>query len=378
MSGKVAIRVDGLDWLGWTEATITRSIEQAASTWAVAATDRYPGTSHPIAVRPAQECVVLLDDAPVITGYVDRIEISYGAGRHTVSLSGRSRTADLVDCSVQEQRSIRQMTLPTLAARLAEPYDVEVIDEAGLSEPIRRYVPQLGETVHEAIERLARQHAVLVTDDAQGRLVLTRAGQSYATTALRSGEEGNVLACSASYDASQRHASYVCRGQMAGSDDAWGDTLATSGAATDDEDLRSRTLVLTPPDAATVADCRAHAIWEAATRAGRSVSLVYTVQGWAQEDGSLWTPNQVVDVVDPIARVEGQFLVIGVEHRISGSSGVTSRLTVGPIEGYLLEEPRKRTPAGSRGTPGRTAQTSAGAWAELTELARELGMEGAP
>ena len=366
MSGKVAIRIAGYDWLGWTDAVVTRSLEQAAGSWSCSATDRYPAASHPLAVRPGQECVVLLDDEPVLTGYVDQIAIDYDARSHRVSLSGRSRTADLVDCSVQEHDSIRGLTLPDLAARLASPYGVDVVDEVGLATPIRRYVPQLGESVHEAVERLARQQAVLVTDDAQGRLVLTRAGAHRATTALRAGEGGNILSGSARYDASGRYATYHCRGQMAGDDSTYGDSLATYGVATDDEDLRGRTLELTPPDAATHADCYAYAVWEAATRAGRSVALSYVVQGWAQEDNALWEPNQIVDVIDPIARIEGEYLIVAVEYRI-GAQGTTTTLTVAPREGYLLQEPRKRTPAGKR------TSTSSGAWEELEDFARSLG-----
>ena len=89
--------------IGWTEATITRSLETIAGTFAVTLSERDPGETRPRVVRPGDRCRVELEDEAVIEGYIDAVTIDYDATSHTIAVRGRDATGDLVDCSAADR-----------------------------------------------------------------------------------------------------------------------------------------------------------------------------------------------------------------------------------------------------------------------------------
>ena len=332
----VTIRANGRDYTGWKDGvTVTASIESAARTFDFISTERYPEI-HPWQLRPDDAVEILFGSDVVCTGYVDRIQLDDS----TTAISGRSKTADLVDCSAAIG-NIRGLTLGALANKLAEPYGVAVEEIGITSKVVSRHRTQPGQTVYQAIERYARQQALLLTDNARGDLVLTRAGSLRATTAIE--RPGNVLpGSSVSFDGSGRFSLYECRGQQAGDDDTNGEDVSTRGSASDDGLTRYRYLLLTDKVRGGAAGRKDRAVWEAATRAGRSVEAVYTLVGWRQEIGDLWAPNQIVTVTDKARGFENQdLLIVSVTYNLNRDSGTTSELTLRPIAGYELLEPRK-------------------------------------
>src|SRR5260221_9436612 len=89
------------DLAGWTDIRVQRSCEYFPSVFEISATERFPGDNVSVPVEPGDPCQVLftrgLGRDPVITGYVDRVIPSLSAGRHSISIVGRSKCADLVD-----------------------------------------------------------------------------------------------------------------------------------------------------------------------------------------------------------------------------------------------------------------------------------------
>lgn len=357
---RVGIRVRGRTWEGWTEGTVQRVIDDACSTFALGATDRYPGQPHPLPILPGDSCAILIDGVPVLTGRIDIYETNHHG---ETTLSGRSATRNLVDCSVEQRDSIVGATLSSLAARLAAPYGVQVVDEVGLVAQIPRWTPQADESVIYALEPLAEAHAVILMDDALGRLVITRAAASRrATTALvAGGPAGNLLRWHVRCDASDRYSEYVCRGQRAGDDQTYGSACSSRGSATDDGLQERRVLHIRMDGQADAARCRERAIWEAARRAGRSLRVECGVQGWLQEDGSLWAPNTIAHVQIPGGRLDDDLLITSVHFNIS-ESGTTTDFELFPLSGYVLLEPRVARPARSGGGH------QVGLWKELTPI----------
>ena len=102
IDNKVSLHVKGLRYEGWESVTVTRNIESVATTFSLGLTERYPGHLRPFRVRTGDRCQVKIGGELVLTGQVDRVAPSYSARHHTIAISGRSRTAQLVDCSASE------------------------------------------------------------------------------------------------------------------------------------------------------------------------------------------------------------------------------------------------------------------------------------
>ncbi len=364
---RVRLLVNGTDYGGWKSVRIAAGIDRQARDFDLSVTDRWPGSDIPRRIAPGDECKVYIGSDLVLTGYVDGTPISHDAKTVTVAVKGRSRTADLVDCSaIHEPGQFQGRTVEQIATDLAAPYDVAVVAAVDTGAPIADHQLQQGETVFESIDRLLKLRALLSTDDAEGRLVLTRAGTARASTALVVGE--NVLTGSASLDVKDRYSEYRVKGQRAGegnADDGGGgdDEGPDIGALTDEAATtsqvmavhadtgikRKRVLVIVAdgqPDGGTA---RERARWEAAHRAGKSYEASYTVQGWRQADGRLWVPNELVRVRDPIIGYDLEMLVAEVSYSLSESGSVTT-LTVAPKAAYeLLPETPQAKAKGKKG-----------------------------
>lgn len=353
---RVTLRIDGRNFGGWLSIEITRSLEQAAASFALAVSSRWPGETNPIRIRPGSACEILVGSETVITGYVDSVAPKLEATAYSIAVAGRSKTGDLVDCSaVHTPGRWRKRKIEQVAATLAQPFGVSVLAQVSTGLALPRFALESGETVQEAIERMARLRQLLVTDDAEGRLVLTRAGTGRAQVAIEQG--ANLLGGEAKADASGVFSTYTVRGQRVGDDQDFGEAVArVTGEATDDALARHRPLVVNAEAQVTGASAKARAQWEAATRLGRSLEATVTVQGWRQKPGGkLWAPNLLVDVKAPALGLDGSFLISGVSLTL-GDGGTLARLDLALPDAYRAEPP----------TPGaKGSRKAAGLWKEI-------------
>lgn len=350
-ASQVRLVADGREFSGWQEITIDASIEAVARSFRVAARARWPRELHAFRIRPGAAVEVYAGADLVITGWIDKLEADHDDKSHRISVTGRSKTSDLVDCSaVNDPGHWRARTVEQIARDLAAPYGVEVVADVDTGEPLARFALSDGETVSAALQRLAALRSLLVTDDAAGRLRLTRAGSTRAAVAIMVGE--NVLSGRSFVDVSGRFTEYRIKSQRIGDDHDYGAALQTSQDATDTEDLgRTRILELSAEGGEDAARARQRAEWEAATRYGQSIGGSYELRGWRQGDGgALWTPNQIVTVRDSLGGLSGDFLVVDVSLTVGGN-GTRAALTVAPPEGFELlapQTPRRRGGAKAR------------------------------
>lgn len=350
------LRVNGRDYGGWERIRVTRGIEAVSGSFELEVADRWAEQREPWPIAEEDECVVLVEGVPLVTGYVDSREATLGPDEHSLTISGRDKTGALVDCSAVLKRweFVNERVL-TLAKVLAEPFGIKadlqrgpgLLDASGLAR-----VPKLtvdpGETAFEALERACRLAGVLPISDGKGGLLLARAGTTRAKTALVEGK--NIKRGTASGDATGRFSSYRVLGQTQGTDWVSGAAAAAIKASASDAGVRrkERVLVIRPDANLTPAQAQLRAEWEATVRAARAVSVTITVQGWHQGDGALWPVNALVAVDSPGLGIKGDMLITEATYSLD-DSGTTTRLS--------LKRPDAFTP--------EPVVPPAGAWAEL-------------
>lgn len=289
----VALRVNGVEYAGWKSARVMRGIESAAGSFDLSVSDRWAGSGvRPI--REGDECSVAVAGEVVLTGYVDQREVSLSASEHAVSVSGRDRAGELVDCSavLSSWEFVRTPVLD-VARRVAAPHGVKVTLAADTPPPP---VPDKvsvdpGDSAWEVIERACRTAGLLAVSDGRGGLVLMRPGSTRAHTAIIEGE--NLLTGSTRYDTSGRYRKVIVRGQSGGTDALSGEQAAAVQASAEDANVprASRVLLVRPEGAVTTGVAKRRAQWETAVRAARALSVTVSVQGWTQGDGKLWPVN---------------------------------------------------------------------------------------
>lgn len=333
------LRVNGREFGGWKSARVTRTIEALCGSFELGLTDRWSGQAEPWPIREEDECELLLDGEVVISGYVDARRVSLGPEERTLSVSGRDRAADLVDCSAVLGTTWEFLgaNVLTLAGALAKPFGIAVTMQAGVvPKPVAKLSVDPGDTAFEALERACRAAGVLPVSDGRGGVVLTRAGTARAATALVEGE--NILGASFDYDSSGRFARYLVTGQRQGTDEDYGEAAAMVQGTARDATVRraARVLMVRAESGITPELARQRAEWEAKVRAGRAEAGRVTVQGWRQGNGALWPVNALVAMRSPACGVDGELLITEATSRID-SGGTTTELALKRPDAYLPE-----------------------------------------
>lgn len=343
----VTLEVSGIAWKGWEEVTITRAVDAVAGQFQVNLVDRWSEDMAPLPIAASMPVTIATraegggKPDTLIRGYIDTVKTNIAASQHSISISGRDASADLVDCAaVHSPGEWRNLTCAQLAAILAGPFGVGVRLEGaqGAAIPLHKIEP--GETAWECLERALRQRELLAMPDAHGGILIVSIGSGRSTTGLVYGQ--NILEASADFDVRKRFSEYRVLAQAKGTDAEHGAKAAqVLGLARDPVIERYRPKVITgesPKDAATA---KRRAEWEASVEAGRSATFEVTVQGWRQGDGSLWPLNAMCAVNCAPLRVVQNLMIGKVVHKISSSAGTTTTLTLRSPLAYAQEFEKK-------------------------------------
>jgi prophage tail gpP-like protein len=315
---------------GWKSIHIKRGMEQVAGTFELSVSERWPGQDVPRPIRPGAACTLRVDGQTVITGWVDEVAVSYDDRAHTVSVSGRDATGDLVDCSAPSTQ-FALFTLAEIAEQLCQPYGIGVINRAERGLPFQRMKNNEGDTVFETLEAAARCRGVLLLSDGQGNLVLSRLGGQRVRTPLVLGD--NILSMSATFSDRDRYSEYVVKGQTVGTDEWSGESAAQpAGRAVDKAITRHRPLTVLAEEQADGATAQERAEWERNVRFGRGRSMSVTVLGWTHADG-LWTPNRLVRLRDSWLGMDRDLLISEVG-LVLDEQGLRSELKLCPPETF--------------------------------------------
>ena len=329
----VTLTVGGMDYGGWESVSVSRAIDQMSGGFALTLTDRWTDGAAPWPILPGLAAEILLDGTRVISGYIDTVAPSFDSDSRTLSVSGRDKVADMIDCSHSASFEYGPLTLGKMAATLAAPFNVSVIDNSGSSDPVRGFSIQPGETPQEIIDRYARQIGVLVSSDAAGNLVLFKPSNSgRAAVALVQGQ--NILAASGQLSHADRFYKLKVLGQSWGSDNESPSYSAQVLAEAVDAAVRAtRIAIVVSQNSITPADAQAKAKYEQGIRAAKSTELTIVVQGWRQkEGGELWRPDLLVSLTAPWLQIfkPTDFLIRAVEYKMDNGGELCQLSLVRP------------------------------------------------
>jgi prophage tail gpP-like protein len=364
---RLSLQVGGFDYYGWKSIRVKHSIEQLAGVFSLGIHDRWDNTqSWPI--EAGESCIVKIGDDAVITGYVDKTNVTLDPKSHTISVEGRDKTGDLVDCTA-DPREFNGLYFEQVANELIKPFGVTLLSDLSGSiqvpkngesgAKLNKKSSNTGETVHSVLSKLAKMQGVLLVSDRVGNLVITRAGKSGASTdALVLGE--NVKSISYEKNFSAVFSEVSVKGQSSLGVQSLNlatvektvkpqatVTRKTSQSAASGAIGRFRPLTLQAEEQADASRCKARAMWEVSNREAKSKRITVIVQGWRQTSGKLWQINTLVKLKAGAVREDADYLIVSAEFSIDVSGGTITTLELRLKDAYTLlpEIPEKSTNA---------------------------------
>lgn len=335
----VGLEIDGLIYEGWTEVEVQRSLEQIAGQFQLHLVQ--PAVAGVPPIREGQACTVRIGSDVVLSGYIDLFECELSDKTSSITVHGRDKTGDLVDCSaIHSTGQWHGVKLEQIVRDIAKPFGITVLVKADTGETFKSFALEDGEKAFDAIDRACRMRAVLCTSTPLGELLLTEASDEALDVELVEGV--NIRRISATHTWQERYSTITMKGQVAGDDAVNGSSAAHQKAqATDSEINRYRPLIVVAEHGSSDASLADRAKWEVAIRMGRGKRGRVTVVGWRMgrdgSGGALWTPNNLVLIRSPKMFLDMEMLIVGCSYALT-ANGTTTELVFARREAFDLVE----------------------------------------
>lgn len=343
MTDDLTLTINGKVLSGWDATRVRRSIETLPSDFDLSLMDYYPGSNNKQEVKPGDACIVKIGEDTVLTGYVDRWAPMISSSRHAVHAVGRSKCADLVDCSAYWKNNVISGATPLqIAQKLAKPYGIEVSSDVQVGTTVPQFTLNWGESSQEVIDRITRWAALLYYDLPDGSLYLTRVGTKQAASGVKQGQNIQDAAFETTMD--ERFSDYtgvsmaVTPINEEGGDDAY--SAVTLAKAKDPEAarMRYRNRVVIIESTMTANQQAQQCIdWEMNRRYGRSKRLLVTVDSWRDSAGKLWEPNTLIPISLPVFGLNDEIWLLGEVTYVKDEDGTRAEMVLMPPAAFSVE-----------------------------------------
>lgn len=225
----VIVMLNGAPYTGWLNVEVTQTFDKASGEGKLVISEQ-PG--NPLPADVGDPAAIILAGHPVLTGHVHEVDGRQDEKHHTITLTLRDKTQDLIDSTIGPKVEFKP---PTTLKKVAEGTlqkmglsSISVIDKANPDEYRKG-----GEMPVGAIDKLgftwldewAKKRQVVLTTDGKGNLVIDKnRGEMIGGYLYRSMEDdprNNILRSHYKNSDFGRHNLHSCAGQKSNNDPDW-------------------------------------------------------------------------------------------------------------------------------------------------------------
>lgn len=266
-----------------------------------------------------------------ISGYVDTTDDEDTPEGLRLRAAGRSKSADLADCSAEKKKFSNQF-LSDIASALARPFGVEVLVTGDQGAKLPSFAVQVGESVGEAINRAAQLrglHPYAWSD----KLVLASAGGVGKPVVLTRGYAPLIRTARTDswYD---RYSHYIFKGQVPSSDTAWGKNAAQLKTLVIDPHVKRYRPLLVQVATSGPGDLKTRAEVIRNQRAGQGQRVVVVCAGLTAPSGEVWSPNMRVSITNDVLALNDVLTVAAVRMRFGEQGNDQTELELLPPSAF--------------------------------------------
>ena len=345
--GELVITGGGVRIAGWESVSVWRGVERIPASFDLRASAKQPTELRNV-IPVNTPVTIAIGGQTVLTGYLERVNAGVDANQHTVAMQGRGRLCDLVDCAALIDNQVKASTkISGLARDLVAPFaggQIRVLtpDGEGDQRVFPDFMVNTGESPYELIERVARYEGLLVYENADGNLVLSRVGRERHASGFFLGQ--NVQQAELTNAVDQRFSVYKPLFMAVNTfkrDSEADDSVFQAGEDVPDPGVgryRPRVVISEQSDQSGPLAVR-RAKWERMRRIGRQFSVSVTVDSWLDDAGQPWTPNKrAVAYLPALGLTTGvEWVITDVLFRRDPQNGTTAAVQLMPPDALEIE-----------------------------------------
>lgn len=345
----IYLEINGQKFKNFISIDASRSYDAVPGEFSFVATfDAVDPADFPIKI--GDECRVLVDDDPFITGFVFSFGVSHSVSTHEISVNGCSKLADLVDSTMDADFNFTLSAGSSLKAGLQQIIDkanvqAEVVDDVFyiLTEE-DTLEAQIGSSVWSLMCQAAVKYQCLLGETANGDVFLTRGGGDQIDFALVkkiNGPTNNVMSSSIEHNARDRYHRYAIIsqfGQANLSQSTPPDVGVSKAGESIDTSIRvSRFSCQQAEQSMDDSLCTTRAEWQSNYARVNAMTYSCTVCHFKTGSGLLFEPGYIVYVDDDYVQLHADMLIKQVSISYSQSSGSMTRLTLVSPDAFTLK-----------------------------------------
>jgi len=294
---KLELKVGNRKYSGWENVTISKSMQSIAHNFSM---NIFKGDL--ISIEDDDLIQILKDDKVFFTGYLDSVTIGISDKKKPLSMTGRSKTMDLIDCNISDNKQYNKQNIKQIISDLIKPFEITVSSSLIL-EPLEIFNTKIGETYFNAINRLCKQTNTLPISDNFGNIEIVKNEQKQSSIILK---DGDFKELNYPKKLSNRFSKYTYKKENMITD-------VTDGSIADDTVKRFRPFVDVNTEDK---DNKDLAEWQKNHNKVSEVSLTAIVQGWDLEI------NTIVKLETEI--VNNNFLIKEITYSKSDSGTISN------------------------------------------------------
>ena len=361
----LSVRVNGRPLTTAKSIVVDRKIKQAVGTFNI----QYslgPGGSS--VIKGNERIEVYADGTQVLNGFAEKISLKEDSGNRFITISGRDRTADLLDSSLREMKEFNgPINLPDIIQAVLDDLglsDISVVDESQnlkpfLAEDLISGSP--GENAFVFINRYCVKRQVIVTTNGDGDILLLAGEYQDSGLILKDivgGFDNNVKNTSIDIDLTKIFGEYKIRAQQnplkRNRQTSAQAIVSVEGTSQDSQARSTRYLEVEAIEDMEPETAQERADYEAAIRNSESLVIKTTYAGHTL-NGSVPFPGRQVRFVHEVFGFD--MLAVVRDMKMSYDSGKSeTMLSLSKQDAYGKQIPKSSGGTGSGSASGRAVQ----------------------
>jgi prophage tail gpP-like protein len=341
MNKKVQLHVNEKIYTGWTEVEITDAIEAISGSFSFKAINPQGNNEKFFPIATGMPCSISYEGKLLLTGYIDDCTPELNPDDISLtSITGRSKTCDLIDCGIEDFSEFKNASLENVLQKLCKPFGIDIkVEVQSTGKKFTEFKIQPGETVFEAMDRACKLRGFMLVCNNNGDLIIGEVGKKKSPAYLKEGV--NIYKASFQTSIKERFSKYIVTGQ-----DAANDSIFAKGASsikfakTDPLISRYRPTVIIAESVVSKATAQKRAEWECAIRRARSINISCVVNDWSF-GYYIWEKNFLVPFYSETLGItdNNDYIISKVIKTYNETDGEMTSLVLVP-EGSFVVEPK--------------------------------------